>query len=399
MKLLIADSFPDAGRHALDAAGHHVTYAPKTTAEELPLAITDHDVLVVRSTKVSRATLEAGRRLQLVVRAGAGVNTIDVAAASALGVFVSNTPGKNAIAVAELTIGLLLALDRRIPSASAELHAGRWNKKEYSRADGLFGKTLGIVGFGPIGREVAVRARALGMRVLAWSRSLDDDSAEGHGVSAAPSLLALAERSDAVSVHLAFATETQGLLGADFFSHLPARAMLVNTSRGGIVDENALATAMRERGVRYATDVFAGEPAADVAEFTSALLAAGSGIIATPHIGASTEQAQSAVADETVRVIRRFAESGQVPNCVNLCAQSPARWQLNVRHLDRVGVLAHVLGALRERSINVEELENVIFDGAKAACARIRLGSEPAPEVVEAIARQEHVLDARLLRL
>lgn len=398
MKILIADKFPDAARAELERGGCTVDYRPEAGAKELGRALTDHDVLVVRSSKVSGEIIRAAKNLQLIVRAGAGVNTIDVKTASELGVFVTNCPGKNAIAVAELAMGLLIALDRRIPQADAELKQGKWNKKEYSKADGLFGKTLGVVGVGQIGAEVAQRARAFGMRVVAWSRSLTVERARELGVERMPELAALAARSDVVSVHLAHTPETKGIIGADFLGRLPPGAMLVNTSRDGIVDEAALLQAMKEHGLRYATDVFQGEPAGGTAELDSPI-AKHPAIVATPHVGASTEQAQSAVAAEAVRIILAFMRSGQALNCVNLCRQSPARWQLNVRHLDRVGVLANVLGSLREAGINVEEVENVIFDGAQAACARIRLGSEPPAELVSKLNGYEHVLDARLVAL
>jgi D-3-phosphoglycerate dehydrogenase / 2-oxoglutarate reductase len=397
MKVLVVDKFPDSGRAALQTLGLGVTYEPEGGGR-LPELIAEHDILIVRSSKVSGETLRAGKALQLVVRAGAGVNTIDVATASAVGVFVANCPGKNAVAVAELAIGLMIATDRRIPQASAELKAGKWNKKEYGKADGLFGKTLGIVGMGEIGREVALRARGLGMRVIGWSRTLTDDRAQALGVTRQADLEKLGETSDVVSLHLALAKDTRGLIGPGFFAAMKPRGVLINTAREGIVDEPALLEAMKSKGIRYAADVFDGEPAEAVATTDSAI-ARHPDVIATPHVGASTEQAQQAVADETVRIIESFVRRGQVPNVVNLCKQSPARWQLNVRHLDKVGVLAAVLASIREAGINVEEVENIIFDGAKAACARIRLGSEPKPALVAGVETIDNVIGAQIVAL
>jgi D-3-phosphoglycerate dehydrogenase / 2-oxoglutarate reductase len=397
MKALVVDKFPKAGLERMKQLGLGVDYEPDNGAK-LTSLLADHDVLVVRSSKVSGDAIRAAKHLQLIVRAGAGVNTIDVKTASEFGVFVTNCPGKNAIAVAELAMGLLIGLDRRIPQAHAELKQGQWNKKEYSKADGLYGKTLGVVGLGQIGEEVVRRALSFGMHVVAWSRSLTPARAKELGVEMMSTPLALAERSDAVSLHLAYTAETKGLVGAEFLSRLRERALLVNTSRDGIVDEAALLEAMRSRGLRYATDVFDGEPSGGTANFESPV-ARDPQVVATPHIGASTEQAQSAVADETVRIIETFVKTGQALNCVNLSKQSPAHWQLNVRHLDRVGVLAHVLGSLREASINVEEVENVIFEGAQAACARIRLGTEPSAQLVASINAYEHVLHARVVPL
>src|SRR5215210_6197524 len=167
MRVLIADKFEQSGRDGLDAAGCDYSFQPDVKDEPLAEAIRGYqpDVLVVRGTKVSEPMLDAGP-LKLVVRAGAGYNTIDVAAASRRGIYVSNCPGKNAVAVAELTFALILALDRRIPDNVAELRTGRWNKKEFSKARGLFGRTLGLLGYGSIGQEVARRGLAFGTRVL-----------------------------------------------------------------------------------------------------------------------------------------------------------------------------------------------------------------------------------------
>src|SRR6188472_981534 len=171
MKVLVADKFEKSGIDGLKAAGCEVVYEPDLKDDTLTQAIasTGADVLVVRGTKVTADVLDAGR-LSLIVRAGAGYNTIDVAGASARGIYVSNCPGKNAIAVAELAFALILALDRRVPDNVSDLRAGTWNKKEYSKARGLYGRTIGLLGYGNIGQEVAKRAHAFGMPVLVWSR-------------------------------------------------------------------------------------------------------------------------------------------------------------------------------------------------------------------------------------
>ena len=171
MKILVADKFEQSGIDGLKAAGCEVLYQPDLKDDALTQAIRDTaaDVLVVRGTAVTGPMLEAGA-LSLIVRAGAGYNTIDVATASSRGIYVSNCPGKNAIAVAELAFALMLALDRRIPDNVAELRAGTWNKKEYSKARGLYGRTLGLLGYGNIGQEMARRAHAFGMPIVVWSR-------------------------------------------------------------------------------------------------------------------------------------------------------------------------------------------------------------------------------------
>src|SRR6476619_6724860 len=178
MKILIADKFEQSGTDGLKAAGCEVVSDPdlKDDALREAIAATGADVLVVRGTKVTSAMLDAGR-LSLVVRAGAGYNTIDVAAASKRGIYVSNCPGKNSIAVAELAFALILALDRRIVDNVVALRRGEWNKKEFSKARGLFGRTLGLIGVGKIGQEMIARAHAFGMPVIAWSRSLTPERA------------------------------------------------------------------------------------------------------------------------------------------------------------------------------------------------------------------------------
>src|SRR5437870_1372232 len=222
MKVLIADQFEQAGIDSITAAGCDVIYQPALVDQQLAdaLASTKADVLVVRSTKVTDAML-ANATLSLIVRAGAGVNTIDVAAASRRGIYVSNCPGKNAIAVAELTFGLILALDRRIPDNVIDLRAGQWNKKEYSKAKGLFGRTLGILGYGSIGQEVARRAAAFGMPLAIWSRS------SAAGVSSPEEV---ADRADVLTVHLALARETRNFIGAAILSRLKPGAYFINTA-------------------------------------------------------------------------------------------------------------------------------------------------------------------------
>src|SRR5712671_6144061 len=183
MKILIADEFEQSGREQLDALGCEVRFAPKLKDETLVSEVEAFrpDVLVVRSTKVPEAVLAAGA-LKLVVRAGAGYNTIDVAAASRRGIYVSNCPGKNSVAVAELAFGLILALDRRIADNVLALRQGQWKKAEYSNARGLFGRTLGLIGLGQIGREMIPRAKGFGLQVIGWSRSLTPENAKALGV-------------------------------------------------------------------------------------------------------------------------------------------------------------------------------------------------------------------------
>ncbi len=388
MKILVADKFEASGLAGLRETGSEVLYEPdlKDDALGARLGETSADVLIVRSTKVTAPILEAARGLSLVVRAGAGVNTIDLKSASLRGVFVANCPGKNSIAVAELALGLILSLDRRIPENVQRLHAGEWDKKEFSKARGLFGRTIGIAGMGSIGREVARRARAFGLRSLAWSRSLTAEKAAELGVEKVDSVHDLAERSDIVTVHLAAAAETKGLFGREFFARMRKGAMFVNTARADLVDADALLEAIAERQIRVALDVYPREPSVGQGPIDDPL-ALDKRVLGTHHIGASTDQAQEAIAAETVRIVREYLETGKVENVVNVSRRPPATHLLVLRHRDRVGVLAHVLGALKTDGISVQGMENIIFEGAQAACARIELDKEPGPGTLEAIRR------------
>src|SRR5471032_3081257 len=404
MKVLIADKFEQSGLDGLKAAGCEVVYSPDLKDDTLTAALRDSaaDVLIVRSTMVTAAMLEAGA-LSLVVRAGAGYNTIDVATASKRGIYVSNCPGKNAIAVAELAFALLLALDRRLPDNVAELRAGRWNKKEYSKARGVFGRTLGLLGYGNIGQEMAKRAHAFGMPIVVWSRRFLTGK-ERVADAPVPMQLArsaeeVAEQSDVLSVHLALNADTKGLVGAAVLGKLKPGSYFINTSRAEVVDYAALETAIRERNVRVGLDVFAAEPAGGTGEFKDAIVAL-QNVYGTHHIGASTDQAQDAIAAETVRIVASYKDTGKVPNVVNLAKKTPATHMLVVRHRDRPGVLAHVFEHLRSSNINVQETENVIFEGAQAAVARINLDGAPSDFLLKAMqGGNPDILDLHLVTI
>jgi D-3-phosphoglycerate dehydrogenase len=407
MKVLVADKFERSGLEGLAAAGCEVVYLPDLKDDALTQALreTGAEVLIVRGTPVTAPMFDAGK-LALVVRAGAGYNTIDVAAASRRGIYVSNCPGKNAIAVAELTFGLILAIDRRIPDNVADLRAGAWNKKEYSKARGLFGRTLGLIGYGSIGQEVAKRARGFGMVVVAWSRRLNepppDDAATGEPlVEVARSAEEVAARADVLSIHLALTRETRGFVGSAILDRLKPGAYVINTARAEVIDSAALERVIRERGVRAGLDVFDGEPAGTTTSGRiDAPIVALPGVYGTHHIGGSTDQAQEAIAAETVRIVTLYQTTGKVPNVVNLATTTPATHRLIVRHRDRPGVLAHVFDRLRLNQINVQETENIVFDGAEAAIARINIDGPLDDGLLQAIQSGNHdILDLRVVSL
>lgn len=399
MRVLLADKLASLATERLTNRGFGLRVDPSLKEQALAQALAEQnpEVLVVRSTRVQREHFQAAPALSLVVRAGAGVNTIDLEAAADHGTFVANCPGKNSIAVAELVFGLLLAIDRHIADGTADLRAGRWNKGAHSAADGLAGRTLGIIGLGGIGRAVVRRARGFEMPVVAWSRSLTPEGAEALGVQCAADPVQVARRSSILTVHTALNADTRGLIGAEMLEALGDDGILINTARAEVVDSDALLAAL-DRGLRAGLDVFPDEPSGKQGTYDHAL-ARHPGVVGTHHIGASTQQAQDAVATAVCEIVETFHSTGNVPNVVNLATRTGADHVLNVRHLDRVGVLAAVLEALRKRGLNVQEMDNRIFEGGRAASARIQVRGAPTDELVQAMLDHEHILNVSVVPL
>ncbi len=399
MRILLADSLAESAVERLRTGGDDCVVDPSLTSETLPDHIAGYDVLVVRSTRVTAAALEAADQLGLVVRAGAGTNTIDAARAAELGIFVCNVPGRNAIAVAELAIGLMFAIDRHIAPATADLRAGDWNKQVYSQARGLFGATLGIIGMGAIGIEVAQRASACGLRVITEPRADRTRDIRRQmadiGVEEVANRAELLASSDIVSLHVPGGEETVGMVDAEFLAAMKPDAVLINTSRGEVVDEAALLAALDNTDLRAGLDVFAEEPSGGSGQF-SCDLARHPKVTATHHIGASTEQAQMAVAEGTAEVIEAY-RSGVVLDCVNLERVPNRTATLSVRHLDRVGVLACVLQELSRKHMNVANMQNRIFSGSQAAVAVIEVAGMIDDELLDTLGSIEHVICASVL--
>lgn len=321
MNVLIADKFEAFGIDGLKALGCSVHNEPGIGTEKLAeaLARTKAQVLVVRSTKVPGPVIQGAPALKLIVRAGAGYDTIDIQAAAGKGIGVCNCPGTNSVAVAELAMALLMECDRRVADQVAQLRAGQWNKKEFSKAKGLKGMTLGVVGLGAIGRALIQRAKAFEMNVLAWSANMTDARARDLGVTSAGNsradLLALAARADAITLHVAANDQTKRMCNAEFFGAMKPGAYFINTTRGSVVDEAALREAVASKGIRCGLDVFENEPAADGAWSTPT--AALPGVYGSHHVGASTDQAQNAVAEVAVEVVKAFKHTGKFMHCVN----------------------------------------------------------------------------------
>ena len=402
MRLLIADKLHPRAIEELRALPLEVVYDPELTKESLEKRLQGVGVLVVRSTDVTASAIENARQLNLIVRAGAEHGTIDVRAASKRGIYVANCPGKNASAVAELVYGLMIALDRRVPDAVGSLRAGKWERQEYSKAEGLHGKTLGIAGLGAIGREVAHRARSFGLNVIAYSRSLTAAKAAEHGVSYASSMEDLASKSQILSLHLALVERTKNVISRRVLELLPDRAMIINTARPDLIDQEALLDAVEKRGFRVALDVFREETRGGRTFSAPELFrkfSSGGLIYGTPHIAAATDQAQLAIATETVRIIRSFLLEATVPNVVNVLTSSAARFLMVIRMMDKVGTFANVLAVLKRHGINVEEVSNTVFEGGVAACAKLRLLSRPTEACLAEIKAFSEVLHVDLVTL
>ena len=316
MRVLIADRFSDDARASLASDDFQVFYEPDARDEGLTHAIasTRAEVLVVRSTRVAADALNAGQ-LALVIRAGAGFNTIDVETAKSLGIYVANCPGKNSNAVAEIAFGLIIALDRQITANTADLRSGIWRKASYSSARGLAGSTIGLVGVGRIGRAMIPRAKAFDMSVVGWSRSLTGSTAAQMGIEHKESPIEVAKAADVVSIHVSLTSDTRAFVNRSFFEAMREGSIFINTSRAEVVDEPALAWAVRERGIRAGLDVFEGEPPSGTGSIDNPLFAL-DGVIGTHHIGGQTSEAQRAIADETVRIIREYRATGTPPNLV-----------------------------------------------------------------------------------
>jgi len=400
MKVLVADSLPTSALDLMSERGLEVIFEPGLKGEALRdyLAKFEPAILMVRSTKVTAGHVGASPALQLVIRAGAGVNTIDLEAASARAVSVANCPGMNAIAVAELTFGHIINADRRIADNVADLRNGQWRKKHYSKAQGLKGRTLGVIGCGAIARAVIARGHAFEMDVVCCAPELDDALAQELGVTRCENPTAVAERCSILTVHVPKNQATHHLVGQSVFHALPAGAIVVNTSRGGIVDEAALAEAVATKGLRAGLDVFDDEPAGDGPWQCG--IAHLDGVYGTHHIGASTAQAQGAVANAACEIALNWWQNGEVNNCVNLARTSSANYRLVVRHLDQVGALASLLELLRKAELNVQGMSNEIYSGSKgAACARIQIQGEVTDALLGELRSSPMVIDVQLITL
>lgn len=386
MKILVADKMEPWGLDQLKGLADEVHFDPALKDDALRQCFSEFNpnIVIVRSTKINADAMQAGADLRMIIRAGSGYDTIDVAAASERGIRVCNCPGMNAVAVAELTIGLMVSMDRCIPDNVQALREHKWKKKQYSKAGrGLKGRTLGIVGAGRIGAEVGNRALAFDMNVLYYhigrQKRLYD-----HPHSTRAELEELLRQSDIVTIHVPGGSSTKHLIDAEHIALMKEGAMFINTSRADVVDEHALIAALKEGKLRAAAlDVFENEPTADAETFDSPVCDVPN-LYGTHHIGASTEQAQLAVATETVRIVQHFKETGEAINCVNN-EQTFVHPVLILTFDHKPGALPKVFEALDNDSIMVTEFDQVTYDHDRTASAHLRLNKQPSPKLVDAL--------------
>jgi D-3-phosphoglycerate dehydrogenase len=355
IKVVVADKISERGLALLRDAGWNVV---TPTAAELTAEIADADALVIRSaTKITPALLGAAKKLRAIGRAGVGVDNVDVEASTNRGVLVMNTPGGNAVSVSEHTLALMLGLARAVPQASASTNSGKWEKSAFNGTE-LRGKTLGLVGLGRVGTEVARRARALEMKVLAYDPYVTHAAAREVEVELVP-LDDLFAQSDFVSLHTSLNPATEKMIGADAIAKMKKGARIVNCARGELIDEAVLAEALKSGKLAGAgLDTFAQEPP------KNSPLVGLPNVIATPHIAGSTAEAQEEVGTAIAQQVRDYLSEGIIRNAVNMPALSPDQYRRLRPYLE----LAERLGSFTAQAAPSSSFSRV----------RIRYAGEPA---------------------
>ena len=363
MKVLIADLFSLAAIQELSSAGIEVIYNHELNGDSLKAVIQTESpqIVVVRSTKVTSEIILAAKSVELIIRAGAGVDNIDITAATNQAIYVANCPGKNSVAVAELVMGHIISVDRRLAENYTLLKQGKWNKGLFSESIGLKGRKIGIIGIGNIGKEVAVRARSFGMEICGTDPMLTEERARELGFEFCHTPEEVARISDIITFHVPSTEKTRGMINSAFISNCKEQVTLVNTSRGDIVNEVELLNELNNRpGLWYACDVYKGEPAAKECDFVS-MLAQHPKVYGSHHIGASTKQSENAIGQEALRIILQYFRTNTVDqaNLVNLKATNAAKFTLVVRHTTQ-SVLQQVLSELQsECSITVFNVSDI----------------------------------------
>lgn len=376
MRLLVADALDRAPLDELELLGVQLVHDPALTPEDLPAALRDIDILVVRETPVSAAAIEAAPGLNLIVRADLGAETVDVATASRHGIYVAHCPTPRAPAVAELTMGMLLALDRKLVEDTTAQRSGTDTPSATAR--GLYGRRIGLAGVGRVGQRVAAAGMGMGMNVYAWSRSLTTTRAQRLGVKRAASLRALASTVDVLSLHLPLTPSTRHIVDAEVLGALPEGATLLNCSHPALVDPEALAEVGAKRRLRVGVDLSMA-PETAPPQLDDGL------VYATRGSAGATRQAEQAIATEVTRIVRAFLTETDIPNVVNVLRNTASRYAIILRSRDEVGVLANVLGVIKRHGLNIEEIKNHVFDGSSAACTKLRISGRPGDDCLNEI--------------
>lgn len=401
MRILVADLFSPEGIEEMKKMGHEVVYEPKVVGPDFVKKIAEvmPIVLVVRSKKVTKEVIDADPKLEMVIRAGAGFDTIDVDHCSKKGIYVCNCPGKNNVAVAELAVGLIIAVDRRIPENDKYSKEGKWEKGLYAECNGLKGRTLGLLGIGFVGKEVCKRCLAFDMKVIAYDPFLSKEQVEAMGAIKVDNWQDLVKTADVISVHVPANKETTGMINKDFLGLLKPDTILINTARGElVVEEDILARLDAVKGFYYATDVIKGEPAEKKAAFETKL-GKHPKVIATHHIGASTKQAETAIGIEAVRMVKEYGTSKKVENCVNLAQDIKTTHAICIKYTNEVGVLGALLTEFAKFTLKIQEVKNEVFKGRFACASAIHFTGDIAKkdELIAILAKIPGVIDVTFI--
>jgi phosphoglycerate dehydrogenase-like enzyme len=393
MKILVACDLPEFALEELRAMGLGVDHRPELTGEDLPEALHDVTVLIVAGVHVSAEAIQRGASLQMIVCWDADTSNVAIDEASKEGIFVAQCVDMSAVSIAELAIGMLIALDRGLTEHATDLRDAR-REGGPPTAVGLAGRTLGLLNLGEVERSIARRTRPLGAKVLAWAPDLTPDQAQIHGVHYCNHAVDLARRSNNLVIYaptqeLGDVRVNKGLLEA-----MQDRSSLVYIGHPDGFDEQALLDAVQQRGLKLALDIAPGRGHSAFRPKTDLLKQ--DGVIGTFRLANRTLQAWHASARQASEIVRRFLISGEVPECVNLLERSPATWLLVLRLRDTVGVMASVMEAIRMDGINAEEITSRVFQGAQAAWATVALDERPGTDALDTIRGLTGVLHLEL---
>ncbi len=395
MKVVVACEFPESALRDLTSLGAELVYVPDCSADRLGELIRDAAILIVGRLRVSGETIHDARKLQMIVRAGTDPINIAIEEASAQGVFVCNCPDRAATAVAEYALGMLIALDRGYSDAPATARGAKRDAAAAPVGFGMAGRTLGLLGLGPMGVALAARARAFDMSILVWAQTLVPERSDRAFITVCASPRELMRRSDFVVIYAPSREGDSQVLTAELLEAAREDSRLVFIGAPGRIDLPALSSAIEKRRLRVGIDFQTIESAVESSVSRPDLQSLPT-VLSSLRGSDQTLQAREAIALEAIRVIRRFLVSGEVVNCVNLVERSPATWQLVLRLRDAVGVMASVMDVIRSDGINAEEIATRVFSGARAAWCTVALDERPSMEALDSIRALEGVIHLEL---